>query len=88
MKSEEDWAKVMESNRLLGELLKFCNAKKSSAVDDLDVTSLREQLLEANLVIDGSREILVDRLKGHYGTTNLQTPKAASSSPKRRRRRR
>ena len=62
--------------------------KEIDAVDHLDVTSLREQLLEANLVIDGSREILVDRLKGYYGTRNLQTPKAASSSPKRRRRQR
>ena len=63
------------------------NKKEIDNVDHLNVTSLREQLLASNLEIDGSREILVDRLKGHYGTTISQTPKAASS-PKRRRRQR
>ena len=34
-------------------------------VDDLDVTSIREELQEAKLEVDGSREILVERLKKH-----------------------
>ena len=113
---DESWRKIVESNRLVVELLKFCTVTKKlpppvgtaavsssssttnnkrkrknnshiDTVDHLDVTSLREQLLEANLEIDGSREILVDRLKEHFGNT----PKAARAStpkPKRRRRRR
>ena len=81
---DESWQKILESKRLLAELLKFCTVvkkqsppavaaatpsstnnkrkrktkKEIDAVDHLDVTSLREQLLEANLEIDGSREIL------------------------------
>jgi len=34
-------------------------------VTNLDVTSLRERLLEANLDIDGNQEILMERLKDH-----------------------
>ena len=34
-------------------------------VDDFDVTSLRERLEIANLDVDGSRQILVERWK-HY----------------------
>jgi speckle-type POZ protein len=34
----------------------------------LNVTSLRKRLLDANLNIDGNREILVDRFKHHYSS--------------------
>lgn len=69
------WSKVAESSRLLVEIFKFCKTespystdgkkklKNVDDVDDLDVTSLRERLLEANVDIDGRREMLVERLK-------------------------
>jgi len=38
----------------------------AAAIEHLDVTSLREQLQEAKLDFDGSREILVDRLKSWW----------------------
>jgi hypothetical protein len=76
----EGWFQIKESPRLLVQLLKFCmvnpyvvpdsnRTKKDNSnaiVECLDVTSLRVSLLEANLNIDGNREILVDRLKEHY----------------------
>ena len=72
------WSRVEESKRLLKELLewvtfKFISSNNSTAdktaqntdIDHLDVTSLREKLEEAKLEPDGSREILVERLKKH-----------------------
>jgi hypothetical protein len=70
----EDWHKVQESKRLLTELFKSASGKlaasKNVDVDDndlnfLDVTSLREQLEDAKLEVDGSREIIIERLKNH-----------------------
>jgi len=68
-----DWSRVVESNRLLEELFKFVTVKKSQSqgdnnntcnvVENLDVSSLREKLSNRNLDIDGSREMLVGRLK-------------------------
>jgi hypothetical protein len=76
MESKDDWSMVVESNRLLEELFKFITLKSyaelpsssnsSNAVvdgDNLDVTTLREKLAYANLEIDGSRNILIERLK-------------------------
>ena len=76
MKSEEAWSKVKESNRLLEELLLELVSRKNwlqwregtnnDNADDLDVTSIREELQEAKLEVDGSREILVERLKKYH----------------------
>jgi hypothetical protein len=72
MESKDDWSMVVESNQLLEELFKFVTfnpyteLSSSSAVFDgenLDVTTLREKLVHANLEIDGSRNILIERLK-------------------------
>jgi len=78
MNSQDDWTKLMESRKLLSELLVYVadGRKQYSSVvkggngtledaDNLDVTSLRERLEKANLEIDGSREMLVERWKEH-----------------------
>mmetsp|Transcript_28637 Transcript_28637/g.30781 ORF Transcript_28637/g.30781 Transcript_28637/m.30781 type:complete len:208 (-) Transcript_28637:307-930(-) len=86
MKSD-GWSNIVESNRLLHELLQFGNKVKQQqqsstgsdnhnynvvGIDDvtnLDVTSLRERLLEADLDIDGNQEILIQRLKDHISSS-------------------
>jgi len=66
-----DWPKIAESHRLLSELFEalvsFHNRipnknTKSKNADELDVTSLREELEKMDLELDGSREVLVKRL--------------------------
>jgi hypothetical protein len=66
------WSKVRESPRLLEELHKHVTRSNNpqekhprSEIDKLDVTNIREELERANLELDGSREVLVDRLKTH-----------------------
>ena len=92
--SSEGWPNILDSKRLLAELLESVSLKLGAAnrntnttnsnnnndddddisdtvtvagTDNIDqlmnVTSLREKLEEAKLEVDGSREILVDRLK-------------------------
>ncbi|OEU08646.1 hypothetical protein FRACYDRAFT_249542 [Fragilariopsis cylindrus CCMP1102] len=84
--SKEDWTRLKESNDLLVELLLHTNnpggRKKYSSVvenddgdtledvDDFDVTSLRERLEKANLDVDGSRQILVERWKTYLRPGN------------------
>ena len=63
----DGWSNVAESNRLLVELLKF-----------LDVSALRERLLEAKLDVDGSREIVVERLKRHLDKESTSSSPSAS----------
>ncbi|OEU09858.1 POZ domain-containing protein [Fragilariopsis cylindrus CCMP1102] len=74
MASEGGWSKLTESKDLIIELLVYINLDRktyssvanSSPLEDLDtldVTSLRERLQMANLDCDGSREMLVKRLK-------------------------
>jgi hypothetical protein len=70
VQNAEAWSKVRESRRLLEELLNSLvrsNKPKnnSSEIDQMDVTTLRKELGTANLELDGSRELLVDRLKTH-----------------------
>jgi hypothetical protein len=72
MDSKDDWTKLKESNDLLTELLVYATSGRSQKyssvvdnVDDFDVTSLRERLEKANLDVDGSRKILVERWR-HY----------------------
>mmetsp|Transcript_10561 Transcript_10561/g.10204 ORF Transcript_10561/g.10204 Transcript_10561/m.10204 type:complete len:457 (+) Transcript_10561:58-1428(+) len=96
----EGWSHIEESPRLLVGILKFCKMKQkaSSAISNnenaindvtkLDVTSLRERLLEAHLDIDGNQEILMERLKDHISspsstsnstrTNNASSPAAAA----------
>jgi len=72
------WHMVEESSRLLTELLVHYNktskninyhddtdslSTNSNDIDHLDVTSLRDRLEEYNLSCDGSREMLISRLK-------------------------
>jgi hypothetical protein len=76
----EGWSQVEELHRLVTESLKFCTGKPSAKPDSnrtkkynsndvvkiLNVTSLHKHMLEANLDIDGNREMLVKRLTHHY----------------------
>jgi hypothetical protein len=68
-KKSEAWSQIKESNRLLEELLGLACSKKrltktnTSKIDQMDVTALREELDEEDLEVDGSREVLVDRLE-------------------------
>jgi len=73
----EDWSKIEESKRLLTEVLnhvslryfssgKCDNERLQNTLDRLDVTSLRERLENSNMALDGSREILLKRLKRHF----------------------
>eukprot|EP00536_Pseudo-nitzschia_multiseries_P004662 jgi/Psemu1/295646/fgenesh1_pm.79_\ len=76
MKSE-GWSKIEESKRLLREVLNHVSLRylpsgktdsgySEKDVDRLDVTSIREQLQTANTALDGSREILVKRLRRYH----------------------
>ena len=70
-----DWSKIEESTALLKELLKasLLASKNQSGdnnanfatdgADRLNVTSLRQQLEQADLEVDGSRDVLVRRWK-------------------------
>lgn len=69
------WSMVKDSPKLLDELLQWqfqsstvsCNVLKhpvsEAQIDKLDVTTLREELAKAKLDLDGSREMMVQRLK-------------------------
>ena len=70
VKSSKEWPKVQESSRLLMELLDAstcCSKSKSGGdADDLDskdVGTLRNELERVGLLLDGSREVLVERLR-------------------------
>uniref|UniRef100_A0A7S4AE50 BTB domain-containing protein n=1 Tax=Pseudo-nitzschia australis TaxID=44445 RepID=A0A7S4AE50_9STRA len=74
VRESEGWSEIEESNRLLREIIwhislgylhssKFDSECYNNEVDRLDVASLREQLRAANLEVDGSRELLIKRIK-------------------------
>jgi hypothetical protein len=78
VQESEGWSEIQESNRLLEELLGYVSLKLVSSkngetptpdsqdivsIDNIDVTSIREKLQDMELNVDGSREILVDRVK-------------------------
>ena len=82
------WSKIEESSRLLKELLIYTSNKlvaprnpatTTTAVTSLTVTatmdvgSLREHLEDANLPLDGSREMLISRLRD-YRIQHYHTP--------------
>ena len=69
------WSQVIESPKLVLELLYACTVAQptkkeddtfNNVIEHLDVTSLRERLLQAELDIDGTKTILVERLKEYY----------------------
>lgn len=69
--SGDRWLHIKESKRLLLELPKFAIYSKnldnySDEIDKWDVTNIRDELAKENLELDGSREILVDRLLTHW----------------------
>ena len=72
VKKAKAWSQIVESSRLLHELIDALTAHDKIEVkyrpdekyiDGLDVTALRNELEEKNLELDGSREVLVQRLK-------------------------
>jgi len=73
IKRTEGWSGIRQSNRLLEELLDSVllsnkpggDPEYQNDIDHLDVGALRDELQEANLPLDGSREVLVNRLKEH-----------------------
>ena len=76
VKKSEAWSEVRESKKLLEELLDWVTSsrkllgrnddKRHSDFDTWDVTCLRERLEIVGLELDGSREILVKRLKKYH----------------------
>ena len=83
MESKDDWSMVVESNRLLEELFKSNSSSSSSSnavvdVENLDVTTLREKLVYANLEIDGCRNILIERLKRYQLENNVLQESSSS----------
>ena len=84
MESKDDWSMVVESNRLLEELFKSNSSSSSSSinavvdVENLDVTTLREKLVYANLEIDGCRNILIERLKRYQLEKNVLQESSSS----------
>lgn len=80
---------MKESAKILAELLQIQASYKpykmpkraltnAEEVDSLDVTSLREQLEKAKLDLDGSREMLVVRLKSHLFPPSSPGPRQDS----------
>jgi hypothetical protein len=64
VKQTPGWQMLKESTEMYEELLAICVQEVSMyTVDSLDVKSLRDQLESYGLDIDGTREMLVARLK-------------------------
>ena len=77
-KGAEAWSQVKESDSLVEELLvslsraaKSVQNKDSKNVDQMSVNNILQELEKADLELDGTREILVNRLKAH-GRANMQ----------------
>lgn len=68
VKKAQAWSRVKESNKLLVELLDCATCSKE--LELMDVTKLREDLGEANLELDGSHEVLFNRMKTHRAEYN------------------
>ena len=61
--STAGWNQVSESAPILAELWKLMSNNKESGYDRMSVTGLRKALEEKGLGVDGSREILFQRLQ-------------------------
>lgn len=70
--ASEDWGKVKESPTLMAEIMEASFGRKTSSKQDgaeynaMNVSTLRRKLDDAGLSGDGTREILVKRLKAHH----------------------
>ena len=78
VKSTKGWSQIKESHKLLSELIDSTIPSDcyTGDIDEWDVKTLREALEEENLPLDGSREVLIDRLK-----TNTQLSTKMQLSP-------
>ena len=66
-----EWPKVMEASNLLAELFFFVTSQKRTPqhpddFDNMPVHTLREKLEFLGLDLDGTREMLVERLRDHH----------------------
>lgn len=84
VKQAETWLKVKESNKLLLELFteRLSYVYDATKIDQMNVFRLREELDAACLELDGSREVLVNRLKAHREktTTNETTDESSDET--------
>jgi hypothetical protein len=62
-KKSSGWKLLQESPVLLEELLTFSCIQSRDKIDCMDVGELRKELQKRQLEVDGSREILVNRLR-------------------------
>ena len=73
-KNAEAWSKIEESLKLMTELVQALTDKpkthNGTTIDRMTVARLRKELEKASLALDGSRKILVNRLKTHRETKN------------------
>ena len=84
-KKSENWSEIQESKHLLSELFDSlselfdrlsCPMEYNRIdVDHMSVNVLREEIEKANLDLDGSREVLVERLKAHRADGSSGTAK-------------
>jgi hypothetical protein len=67
-RKSKNWSEIQESKHLLSELFDSLSCRieyNRIDVDHMSVNVLREEIEKANLDLDGSREVLVERLKAH-----------------------
>ena len=58
---------VQESTKLLSNLLVFCKKfPDDSCIDTADVSTLHEPLKDAGLEVDGTHEMLMERLREQF----------------------
>ena len=66
VKQSSGWKLLQESPVLLTELLTYSCHKSYDRIDCLDVVTLRKELQKRKLEVDGTREMLVNRLRAAY----------------------
>ncbi len=78
VKNSKAWPQIKESPKLVVELLdttmpaskEYKDDDLTAAFDQMNIIAIREELELFNLELDGSREIIVERLKIYHGRKN------------------
>jgi len=81
VKGCQEWKSVTESSELVLELFEMTTSSKDvardkdgiDAVDKLNVSTLRQRLEEANLDVDGTKQMLISRLKEYLGANSCDS---------------
>ena len=74
MESDVEWSKLQESNDFLAEILRYTNIDRkrmpseNPKIEDLRVVDLRDRLQEAGEDVDGTKQVLIQRLKALEGS--------------------